>query len=957
MSDNEMADRPLFYQAKSDAQSASIRDLKSLNLPPMTFRRGKDTDEDDSSSSEFSDEETESRNKPLPDPPTILSPPQKLTSHAAPSISRNSNFSTSTVSSYVTASSVSSVPGSPIYSRDAKSTTFDRVFSGGYHLPTMVAGKSSPTVGYSSSLPLLNDTDVDCDSYMDSDGHFATHGREMSTSRLTPVHLTRQPSLGTHGTGHRSGHDMSSEPASAGVMRRYASAGDLLSRASSRSASPLGSGYVGHQYSHSHPLPFPAVSPSSPNSSSPPPYPRSSSTGTPIASTSTRSRAGSHVGPSRVRSRAGSTVLRNAVYIEALDSNEVERRLLNLASSGPDFDVPSGKGLEIDDGPDANLARSKWSPASSVVDLRPSVSGSSTDNSLSFGWGFPKPPKLHAPPPTPCTPSREFLPSHSSSSVALADDFALRSQTRQSAFEQNPLTDKRISVTTGSIPGSSSLPDHDPTYQPATSGKRQRLASFIAKMAGGATSRAPPVPSTLSPPSSPAEVRSPQHRPPPLELSLHPSSFPAGTGSIIGNSEPSTPAYSISASSWDESSGFGTDTETEDEIEDMDPDLIAMAAGLDVASISTSLRTPRPIPSPRNRRMSYDRTTEFPMSSMGLDEVQMGRGSYAQVYGFRSPKMPGGNFSTAHSFTHPTEDENSVPRGATPTVCGARSLISPKDLPPHGSSPETARVQVTSTMNAIPIPITDPSLPPLLDTSLDAPLSPRQSPKSPTSISPKSPNRKSGRMSGFISRFTFGSSVSLAPTPQDCIPPVPLLKADELGQIVADPFAKDGTVTAITESGLNPELLPSPEIHEAVIAARRKRSGTTATATSTLSSSTIDSTSSSREGYQVKRQSLGLALGGVSIGTTIKGIRAKRNTRAKKRKLVISGVDAHDTGAIQAVRGWCEAFGELRKFERQNNGNLVVDWRRKSVSDLVCRVQAKVAIKGAGSVSLSWYHS
>ncbi|KAJ3829172.1 hypothetical protein F5880DRAFT_1446792, partial [Lentinula raphanica] len=76
--------------------------------------------------------------------------------------------------------------------------------------------------------------------------------------------------------------------------------------------------------------------------------------------------------------------------------------------------------------------------------------------------------------------------------------------------------------------------------------------------------------------------------------------------------------------------------------------------------------------------------------------------------------------------------------------------------------------------------------------------------------------------------------------------------------------------------------------------------------------------------------------------------------RGKKRKLVINGVEENDVRAVQAVRIWCESFGEVKKFERRDNGSLVVDWRSKNVNDMVCRVQANVFIKGAGSVALSW---
>lgn len=74
----------------------------------------------------------------------------------------------------------------------------------------------------------------------------------------------------------------------------------------------------------------------------------------------------------------------------------------------------------------------------------------------------------------------------------------------------------------------------------------------------------------------------------------------------------------------------------------------------------------------------------------------------------------------------------------------------------------------------------------------------------------------------------------------------------------------------------------------------------------------------------------------------------------EKRKLVISGIQDSVGHVEEAVRRWCEAFGEVRAFEKRGKGCLVVDFRKASVADTVCRVQAQVYIRGAGSVNLSW---
>ncbi|KAJ3729564.1 hypothetical protein C8R42DRAFT_169808 [Lentinula raphanica] len=550
------------------------------DLAPMTFKSGRRVDDFSDSSDADSDGETDSRNKPLPAPPTssgaLSSPksnPHLLSSQ--PNISHIPNHSTSTVSSYTTASSISSVPVTPITpntpvtpylpnsSAFPSTTSLSRASSfsitqsptvthfhsgsgtrsrqpsivslaGGYHLPTMVAGKTSPTIGHKPSLPLLNDTDVDAEVDTEVDGYF--FGGETIKAR---TRLTRQPSLGSRpGLEFRappgSGHSLPMGPESPpmGIMRRYASAGNLLSNSSSRP----GSSNSGHQHSYSHPTPFStaAVTPS-PYNPSPSILPESSET--PAVMTSIRSREDSptgQMGTSRSRSRAGSTVLRNAVYIEALDSSEVERRLLTLPpisdrdySANVDSDIPVSEREEKS----IEFEQSKWSPASSVVDLRSSDLKISTDSSSSsgFGWGFPKIMGAQAPPPTPSTP---FSVSRSGSSIGLADA-SMKSPVAEDAPKRSFLSmnvTKRKSLNSASpVPPPMSQSDtnkvqtDDISVPPATPGKRQRLASFIAKMAGNVSSQVPPVPSPSSPASPPNISPSSPSAPPPqpnLELNI-----------------------------------------------------------------------------------------------------------------------------------------------------------------------------------------------------------------------------------------------------------------------------------------------------------------------------------------------------------------------------------------------------------------------------------------------------
>ncbi|KAH9954410.1 hypothetical protein BC827DRAFT_1143858 [Russula dissimulans] len=75
----------------------------------------------------------------------------------------------------------------------------------------------------------------------------------------------------------------------------------------------------------------------------------------------------------------------------------------------------------------------------------------------------------------------------------------------------------------------------------------------------------------------------------------------------------------------------------------------------------------------------------------------------------------------------------------------------------------------------------------------------------------------------------------------------------------------------------------------------------------------------------------------------------------RKKKLVVSGIAKGDQARLEAVRKWCESFGEVSQITRMPNGDLHIDFRKAEVADTVCRVNARVHIAGVGSVSLSWY--
>ncbi|KAI0691866.1 hypothetical protein BC835DRAFT_1359611, partial [Cytidiella melzeri] len=56
----------------------------------------------------------------------------------------------------------------------------------------------------------------------------------------------------------------------------------------------------------------------------------------------------------------------------------------------------------------------------------------------------------------------------------------------------------------------------------------------------------------------------------------------------------------------------------------------------------------------------------------------------------------------------------------------------------------------------------------------------------------------------------------------------------------------------------------------------------------------------------------------------------------------------------EALLGWCEGFGVVRRFERKENGNVHVYWRECEVAEMVCRLGPQVHVKGVGQVGLAW---
>lgn len=94
------------------------------------------------------------------------------------------------------------------------------------------------------------------------------------------------------------------------------------------------------------------------------------------------------------------------------------------------------------------------------------------------------------------------------------------------------------------------------------------------------------------------------------------------------------------------------------------------------------------------------------------------------------------------------------------------------------------------------------------------------------------------------------------------------------------------------------------------------------------------------------------SIGSVPIGKTSSILGT--STGARRRKLVVSGIEPDNVPAVQGLRRWCEGFGELRQINRMPNGDLIVDFKRADVADTVCRISARVHIADVGSVNLTW---
>ncbi|KAE9403235.1 hypothetical protein BT96DRAFT_499835 [Gymnopus androsaceus JB14] len=263
---------------------------------------------------------------------------------------------------------------------------------------------------------------------------------------------------------------------------------------------------------------------------------------------------------------------------------------------------------------------------------------------------------------------------------------------------------------------------------------------------------------------------------------------------------------------------------------DLDMDLIAVAAGFDLP-VSVSSRTPTPlktpIDTPTNNTSRSPSCEQAPsLAGVGTDDTRVGRGSYAQVYGFRS--LPRSFVHLPSPVPHPSRSlhvhqEASVPRGATPAILGlgsamgkgkSQSLISSGDslpsacarsLPPRLSSAEKSPKTPT------------PSRPPRSYPPHSTPATnkiPTPTSTSPLALSLSTPGKrpKKSRMSGVISHFTLDSSTSswaaasLSNTRND----PHIISTSLSNDFVVDPFAKDDGTTMHITTGTR--IKPSPSI-------------------------------------------------------------------------------------------------------------------------------------------------
>jgi hypothetical protein len=275
------------------------------------------------------------------------------------------------------------------------------------------------------------------------------------------------------------------------------------------------------------------------------------------------------------------------------------------------------------------------------------------------------------------------------------------------------------------------------------------------------------------------------------------------------------------------------------------------------------------------------------------------------------PAVTGHHYPYSSRALQASKSMSTLPKSAAAAIAadianGAKSLISPGDLPPskawknfdvqqeHAVSPP---MSPTFGHGSKPY-----SLPP----------SPGSSPVSPIKKSTKSKLRMS--VAGLVSRLYLGgssqhpSSRRESPTAVPLPPPTP-------GEDFTMPMLPTPTMTPTVPSAPTPPLLPSHFPPSEFIDDEGDYDDDddydTDMVTPPFSPTTSSPPTPSLYGEPVlKRKSLGLGLGSGEDGTvgssrlSLSSI-TSRSKKAKKRRLVISGVAIDDEQAYEAVKEWC----------------------------------------------------
>ncbi|KZT30866.1 hypothetical protein NEOLEDRAFT_41761 [Neolentinus lepideus HHB14362 ss-1] len=74
------------------------------------------------------------------------------------------------------------------------------------------------------------------------------------------------------------------------------------------------------------------------------------------------------------------------------------------------------------------------------------------------------------------------------------------------------------------------------------------------------------------------------------------------------------------------------------------------------------------------------------------------------------------------------------------------------------------------------------------------------------------------------------------------------------------------------------------------------------------------------------------------FGTHVPDILATPTSKKRRKKLCITGLRSGEVQRFEAVKKWCQSFGELREITRVPNGDIYVHFRKAEVADTVSRL-------------------